>query len=155
VPVRSSDEIVHRLIAGDPEVRSALEKRFGTTSRKEIGEIVFAAPDELAWLEGLLHPRVRDDYLAWREGLDAEICVVEVPLLYEAGGEALFDVVVAITAPEEIRSARSALVGERSSRLIPDDEKLRRADFGFVNDGSLEELDDFVERVLEELRSRR
>ena len=155
VPVRSSDETVHRLIAGDPEVRSALEERFGTTERARIAEIVFADRDELAWLEALLHPRVRQETLAWRDDLDADVCVVEVPLLYETGADAAFDAVVVITAPEEVRAARASVpLGERSARLLPDDEKVRRADFAYVNDGSLDELDAFVGRVLEELRSR-
>jgi dephospho-CoA kinase len=155
VPVRSSDDVVHRLIATDPEVRRALEDRFGTTERARIAEVVFADARELEWLEALLHPRVREDYLAWRDGLDADVCAVEVPLLYETGADALFDVVVAITAPPEVRAGRSpgALDG-RSARLLPDSEKVRRADFAYANDGSLEELDAFVGRVLDELRAR-
>ena len=152
VPVCSSDEIVHRLIAHDPDVRAALEQRFGTTDRARIGEIVFADREELSWLEALLHPRVREEYLAWLEGLDATVSVVEIPLLYETGADALFDAVVVVTAPEELRAARAPVpLAARSSRLIPDDEKVRRADFSYVNDGSLEELDAFVERVLAEL----
>jgi dephospho-CoA kinase len=152
VPICSSDEIVHRLIATDPEVRAALEERFGTTDRSRIGEIVFSDRNELAWLEGLLHPRVRAAYAAWREELDAPVAVVEIPLLYETGGERQFDAVVVVTAPEDVRAARSSVPADgRASRLIADDEKVRRADFAFVNDGSLEELDAFVERVLAEL----
>ena len=59
-----------------------------------------------------------------------------------------------MTAPEEVRAARRPgwPVAQRSGRLIPDDEKVRRADFSYVNDGSLEELEAFVAHVLEELR---
>jgi dephospho-CoA kinase len=152
VAVRSSDEIVHRLIAQDRDVRAALQDRFGTTDRAEIARIVFADPDGLAWLEGLLHPRVREEYLAWRDSLEADVVVVEVPLLYETGSDVFFDAVVAVTAPEDVRTARSPFVAQRSSRLLPDAEKLRRADFGYVNDGSLEQLDAFVADVLEQLR---
>jgi dephospho-CoA kinase len=155
VPVRSSDEIVHRLIAADPDVRAALEERFGTTDRGEIAAIVFADRDQLAWLEGLLHPRVREVHLAWRDELDADVAVVEVPLLYETGADAVFDAVVVITAPEAVRARRSRAVAQRSSRLLPDEEKARRADFVYVNDGSLEELDAFVGDVLDRLRGRR
>jgi dephospho-CoA kinase len=151
--VRSSDEIVHRLIAEDPEVRAALQSRFGTTDRARIAERVFHYPAELAWLEGLLHPRVREEYLRWLSALEGGVAVVEIPLLYETGGEPNFDAVVVVTAPEEVRRTRSGTtVDERSGRLIPDDEKVRRADYAYVNEGSLEELDAFVERVLEELR---
>jgi len=80
---------------------------------------------------------------------------VEIPLLYETGGEQLFDAVVVVTAPEETRRDRAgAKVGERSGRLIPDDEKMRRADWAYVNDGSLTDLEAFVARVLRELRRR-
>jgi dephospho-CoA kinase len=154
--VCSADDIVHRLIAEDPEVRAALEERFGTTDRPRIGEIVFADRAELEWLEHLLHPRVRAEYHAWIERLDesADIAVVEIPLLYETGGERLFDDVVVVTAPEEIRAARrpGLPVAQRSGRLIPDDEKVRRADFAYVNDGSLDDLEAFVARVVGELR---
>jgi dephospho-CoA kinase len=162
--VASSDEIVHRLLREDDEVRAALEQRWGEpvftpsgkVDRAAVAKIVFADPDELAWLEGLLHPRVIAAYLAWRDALvGADVAVVEVPLLYETGGEARFDRVVVITAPPAVRARRSALLDadRRTDRLIPEDEKVARADFAFVNDGSLEELDAFVARVLERIRA--
>ncbi len=79
--------------------------------------------------------------------------MVEVPLLYETGGDARFDAVVVITAPEEIRAARTdvANAAGRQERLLPDDEKVRRADFAYVNDGSIEELDAFVRDVVQRL----
>jgi dephospho-CoA kinase len=147
---------VHRLIAEDPEVRRALVERFGTTERPAIADIVFSDRAQLEWLERLLHPRVREEYLSWLQGLDAsvDVAVAEIPLLYETGGETLFDAVVVVTAPEELRAARrpGLPVAQRSGRLISDDEKVRRADFAYVNDGSLDELEAFVARVLEELR---
>ena len=136
-------------------MRQALEQRLGSTDRARIAEVVFADPAELAWLEGLLHPRVRREYLAWLAGLgdDVDVAVVEIPLLYETGGEELFDAVVVVTASEESRRRRAgARVDERSGRFIPDDEKVRRADYSYVNDGSLAELEAFVARVLEDLR---
>jgi dephospho-CoA kinase len=153
--VCSSDEIVHRLIATDAAVRRALEERLGTTDRARIAEVVFHDPGELAWLEGLLHPRVRREYLAWLERLGdgVDVAVIEIPLLYETGGETLFDAVVLVTAPEETRRARAGeRVAERSGRLLPDDEKMRRAAYAYVNDGSLGDLEAFVAHVLEELR---
>lgn len=154
VPVFSADEIVHGLIAGDPEVRAALEQRFGTTERARIGEIVFADPEQLAWLEALLHPRVQRFEEEWLDGLDAGVAVaaIEIPLLYEVGGADRFDAVVVITAPEHVRASRTAAARDsRSGRLLPDAEKVARADFAYVNDGTLEELDAFVGDVLERL----
>jgi dephospho-CoA kinase len=154
VPTLSADEVVHRLIAGDGEVRAALDERFGTTDRSRIAEIVFADAAELAWLEALLHPRVRRATEEWLAGLDAEVAVTEIPLLFETGGESRFDAVVVITAPEEVRASRSRQVSDaRGRRLIPDEQKAARADFVYVNDGTLDELDAFVGEVLERLRA--
>jgi len=163
--VSSSDEIVHRLYREDDELKAELRARWGDgifvgaeVDRAAVGRIVFADRAELAWLEGLLHPRVRRLYESWlaelRESDDPPaLAVAEIPLLYEAGGEDRFDKVVVVTAPPHVRTARRGPVDDRESRLIPDEEKLRRADFAYVNDGSLEELDAFVGRVVEELAS--
>jgi dephospho-CoA kinase len=163
--VLSSDEIVHRLLREDEEVRGELVGQFGPevivdgeVDRGRIGEIVFADRDRLVWLEQLLHPRVSAEYLGWRQRLSElpdppEVAATEVPLLYEVGADERFDAVVVITAPEAVRKARTAVsVEQRSDRLIPDDEKARRADFVYVNIGSLEELDAFVASVLDNLR---
>ena len=107
MPTLSADEVVHRLIGEDPEVRAALEERLGTTDRAEIAAVVFADPEQLAWLESLLHPRVRDATEEWLARRDAPVAVVEIPLLYETGGDARFDRVVVITAPTEVREARA------------------------------------------------
>jgi dephospho-CoA kinase len=80
------------------------------------------------------------------------VCVTEVPLLYETGGEARFDKVVVITAPTKLRRARSEVaVDDRESRLLPDKEKAERADYTFRNIGPVEELDAFVASVMAEL----
>jgi dephospho-CoA kinase len=164
----SSDEIVHHLLRTDDEVRRALVGRLGDAilgddgeiDRARVGEIVFRDRDLLAWLENLLHPRVAAAYLAWREGLaelpDApDVSVTEVPLLYEASGDTRFDVVVALTASPRIRARRGRpLAEERADRQLPDDEKLRRADFAYLNNGSLEDLDAFVASVMSQLRQR-
>lgn len=166
--VLSSDEIVHRLLREDAEVKRAIVARLGEgvldgqgeIDRSAVAAIVFRDRDELAWLEALLHPRVAQVYLDWREELarapdPPAVCATEVPLLYEVGGETRFDAVVVVTAPDELRAERARVpVGDRSARLIPDDEKVRRADFAYVNDGSLEELDTWVAGVVDELAGR-
>ena len=127
----------------------------GAVDRKAIGRIVFSDGDELAWLESVVHPRTVAAQARWREeaGADAKLLVVEVPLLYETGAEERFDAVVVITAPQDVRAARASVadVEERQRRLLPDEEKVARADYAFVNDGSLEELDAFVAEVVAEL----
>jgi dephospho-CoA kinase len=163
--VVSSDEIVHRLLHEDEEVRAALRERWGAdlftntgdVDRAAVADIVFRDRAELGWLEALLHPRVVTEYLRWRDEQAAKprppaLTVTEVPLLYEVGGETRFDKVVAITADPDLRSERRGVgVDGRDERLISDEEKLRRADFAYVNDGSLEELDAFVAEVVQTL----
>jgi dephospho-CoA kinase len=163
--VISSDDIVHRLLQEDVYVRDALRERFGDAvfdgngdvDRGAIAEIVFADREALDWLEGLLHPRVVEEYMGWREELaklddPPRVSATEVPLLYEVGGQERFDAVVVVTAPSEVRGARSEVAaGEREPRLLPDSVKMAQADFAYVNDGSLEKLDDFVQAVLREL----
>ena len=157
--VISSDDVVHRLYREDAELLDALRARWGgrvfrdgEVDRAEVGRIVFADRDELAWLEAELHPRVRAAVDDWLGRQTEDVAVAEIPLLYETGGEKRFDRVVVVTAPAELRAARRAAAPERERRLVPDEEKVRRADFAYVNDGSLEELDAFVAGVLEELQ---
>ncbi len=165
--VLSSDDIVHRLLRTDADVKAAIRERFGEDvvgadrelDRARVADVVFGRPKELRWLEELLHPRVIDEYREWRQALAERddppaVCVVEVPLLYEVGAERLFDAVVAVTAPAGVRASRlGTSVAERERRLIPDDQKLERADFAYVNDGTLDELDAFVGRVVRRLTS--
>jgi dephospho-CoA kinase len=125
----------------------------GEVDRKAIGAIVFADRDELFWLESIIHPRTGEARRAWLESVDAPLAVIEIPLLYETGADELFDAVVVITAPAETRAARTSVddLAEREARLIPDTEKVARADFAYVNDGTTEELDRFVANVVEQL----
>jgi dephospho-CoA kinase len=161
----SSDEIVHHLLRTDPEVREALVSELGdrvladdgSIDRARVAEVVFADRAKLDFLEQLLHPRVSAEYLTWREQLSElpnppEVCVTEVPLLYETGGDKRFDKVVVITAPAKLREQRRRVTrDDRDQRLIPDKEKLKLADFAYVNTGTLDELDAWVAGVMEEL----
>ena len=161
----SSDEIVHHLLASDDAVREALLGRLGSQilgpdgrpDRAAIAHIVFRDRDALTFLEQLLHPLVSKEYLEWREQLEhlehpPNVCVTEVPLLYESGGETRFDRVVVITAPRRLREVRrDAPIDEREERLLPDREKVRRADYHYRNVGSEEDLDGWVAEVMARL----
>jgi dephospho-CoA kinase len=158
----SSDEIVHHLLATNPDVKRALVERLGeeilgedgAPDRERIAFRVFRDPEALDFLEKLLHPLVSREYMAWREQLGAltdppAVCVTEVPLLFEVGAEERFDKVVVITAPTKLREARrGGRKDDREDRLIPDREKVKRADFSYVNTGTPDELDTWVAEVM-------
>ena len=161
----SSDEIVHHLLRADLDVRAALVEHFGDAilgedgipDRARIAAIVFEDADALAFLEALLHPLVSREYLIWREQLAAldnppRVCVTEVPLLYESGGESRFDRVVVVTAPRQLREQRRQVpLDNRESRLLDDREKVAKSDFHYVNTGTFEDLDAWVAGVMAEL----
>jgi dephospho-CoA kinase len=160
----SSDEIVHHLLRRDDVKREVVARMGngvvgpdGELDRGAIGTVVFNDREALTWLEGLLHPLVAAEYMTWRDQLAAlpeppQVCVTEVPLLYEADAAPRFDKVVVVTAPRQLRRARSEVAtDDREQHLIPDAEKVKRADYSFVNTGSLEELDEFVASVMHDL----
>jgi dephospho-CoA kinase len=161
----SSDEIVHHLLRTDPEVRGAIVAELGervlgadgSIDRARVADVVFADRSKLDFLEQLLHPRVAQEYLTWRDQLGElpnppAVSVTEVPLLYETGGDKRFDKVVVITAPAKLRQQRRrGAPDDRETRLLPDKEKVKRADFSYLNTGTLAELDAWVEQVMAEL----
>jgi dephospho-CoA kinase len=99
----------------------------------------------------------------WKQEVDAldpapHAAVVEVPLLFESGMEAVFDAIIAVVADEDVRAERAgarghASVAERTGRQLSQEEKAQRADFEVRNDGSLEELRETLSRVLARLDS--
>jgi dephospho-CoA kinase len=132
--------------------------------REAVAEIVFDQPEELAWLEGVLFPRVGERIAAWRSALERsddrpDVAVVEVPLLFEAGIEQAFDATVAVVAGEDARSRRAEQRGHRGmggrlERQLSEEEKSRRADHVVRNDGSIADLERSIRALLETLRAR-
>jgi len=162
----SSDEIVHHLLEADDAVRDAVVAKLGEDvltdgrpDRAKIAREVFADRERLAWLEGLLHPLVSREYLTWRDQLaqldePPRVCVTEVPLLFEVGSEGRFDKVVVVTAPDALREQRRRVArDDRDARLLPDREKVRRADYHYVNKGTFDDLFEWVGGVMAELES--
>jgi dephospho-CoA kinase len=160
----STDAVVHDLLQSD-EMRDLVVARLGAVvapggelDRSEIAEKVFADPEQRSWLEGALWPRVGDRMMRWRKEVDAmeappRAAVVEVPLLFEAGMEGVFDHTVAVVADEAVRAERAggrghAAVDSRAGRQLGQEEKAQRADFVVRNDGTLEELREELSRVL-------
>jgi dephospho-CoA kinase len=143
-PVHDADAAVHRLYAG--AAASAIEAAFpGTTAggkvdRARLGEQVLKDPAALKRLEAIVHPLVRRDeerFLQAAEGAGATVAVLNIPLLFETGGETRCDAVVVVSAPPEMQRARvmerPGMTEEKFASLLgkqlPDAEKRRRADF--------------------------
>jgi dephospho-CoA kinase len=167
--VLSTDAVVHELYAS-PEVRDLVVARWGedvapggAVDRTAVAARAFATPDERAWLEGMLWPRVGARIAAWREQVLAReppplAAVIEVPLLFESGMDAACDATLAIVAPEPLREARAgarghAAVSERTARQLTQEEKAVRATYAVVNDGSVEQLETRLSEVLAKLKA--
>ena len=128
-------------------------------SRAAIARRAFASPDERAWLEGLLWPRVGARVQAWRAAAGASgprALVVETPLLFEAGMEKVYDATIVVIADEAIRAERAAARGhaavdERIARQLSQEEKAARADHIVRNDRDIRALEKELAGVLEKL----
>lgn len=144
VPVHDSDETVHRLYAG--EAARLIEKRFpgvvheGLVDREKLAKAVLGQPDALKDLERIVHPLVRADadaFLERHRQEGARLALLDIPLLFETGGEDRVDRIVVVTAPVEVQRervlARAGMTEEKFeailSRQVPDEEKRRRADY--------------------------
>jgi dephospho-CoA kinase len=163
----STDEVVHQLLEDD-EVRELLVERFGDRvapggriDRNAVAAVVFEDPDERGWLEGVLWPRVGARVAGWRDELarrepPPRAAVVEVPLLFESGMEAVFDHTIAVVADEAVRGERAAARGHarlesRAARQLSQEEKAERADYVVENDGDLAELERKLSALLENI----
>ena len=143
VPVYDADAAVHRLYEG--EAASAIEAAFpGTTKdgkvdRAALSQRIVGDAEALRFLESIVHPlvgAVRDRFLADARAKGANAAVLDIPLLFETGGESRVDAVVVASAPADVQRARMLERGIPPDRLdallarqMPDAEKRRRADF--------------------------
>jgi dephospho-CoA kinase len=168
----SSDAVVHELWAGDEQLRKAVLDRWGpavapggVVDRSAVAERAFATAEDRAWLERLLWPLVGARVAEWLEQARAEpapgaarprAAVVEVPLLFESGQQAIYDATIAVVSEEELRRGRAAARGhasvdERAARQLSQEEKARLATFVVRNDGTPQELEQELSAVLDKL----
>lgn len=154
--VLKADDISKKILSNDTEVRKEIIKAFGEQSFKNnkpdvkyLAEKVFSDPAKLNKIESILHPRVIKSINDTIDLIEDEkkIVFVEAALIYEANMEKMFDYVVLITSNRELRLKRKLKNGiseedfvKRESNQIAEDEKRKRADFAFVNDGSVDDL---------------
>ncbi len=165
--VQSADAVVHELYEGT-RLREAVVARWGpevapegTVDRTAVAEHAFADERERAWLEGTIWPLAGERIAVWLEQARAmspapRVAVIEVPLLFEAGMEGMYDATIAVVTSEELRDERAAgrghaLANERVARQLSQEEKARRATYVVHNDGSVQELERELSGVLDKL----
>ena len=146
VPVHDADAAVHRLLAKKGAAVAAVAEAFpgvvvkGAIDRQALGARVFGDPAALGRLERILHPLVRSSerrFLARQARRRAPLVVLDIPLLFETGGEKRCDAVVVVSAPRFLQAARvlrrpgmtRAKLAAILARQVPDEAKRRRADF--------------------------
>jgi dephospho-CoA kinase len=144
VPVHDADAVVHRLYDG--EAAGAIERAFpgtasdGKVDRNRLAARVLDDPAALKKLEAIVHPLVQAaerQLLAQAQSRGEKVAVLDVPLLFETGGDERVDAVVVVSAPAEVQRsrvlARPGMTVEKLDailgRQMPDAEKRRRADF--------------------------
>jgi dephospho-CoA kinase len=164
----SSDAVVHELYGG-PELRGAIVARWGeevapggVVDRAAVAQRAFAGEEERRWLEQQIWPLVGARVADWLAAARARepappAAVVEVPLLFEAGLDELYDATIAVLADERVRAERAGArgheaVGERHARQLPQEEKARRATYVVRNDGTVQDLEAQLSDVLAKLR---
>jgi dephospho-CoA kinase len=165
--VISSDAVVHELYEG-AQLRDAVVARFGAevapggiVDRSAVARRAFASEEDRVWLEVQIWPLVGARVAGWLEHartMSPAPCaaVVEVPLLFEAGLDQLYDATIAVVSEEALRRRRAAerghaLVDERAARQLSQDQKAQRATFTVRNDGSFEDLERELSAVLGKL----
>jgi dephospho-CoA kinase len=159
----STDAVTHELLSTD-EVRDLLVAELGpdiapggSVDRSAVASRVFGDDEKRKWLEGVLWPRVGERVAQFRESVeDQPAAVVEVPLLFESGMEAVFDKTIVVMVDEAVRAERAAargheLVEARAERQLSQDEKAQRADFVIRNEGTLDDLEAKLSDVLGKL----
>jgi dephospho-CoA kinase len=168
IAVYDADAIVHRLYAG--KAAPLVEASFpGTTGengvdRNKLAKIVVGNEQQMKKLEAIVHPLVRAEeeaFLSTAKTAGASMVILDIPLLYETGGDKRVDGVVVVTAPQSIQQQR-VLAREGMSedkflailaRQYPDDKKRQHADFVIDTSKGMETAREEVVSIIEQVQS--
>ena len=160
-----SDAVVRELLAMDAEVQARLRSRWGgavfadgAVDRGALAKRVFGHEGDLKWLEELLHPLVRESWLASIAQAPGENWVVEIPLLFEKRLETRFDLTVCVVSSSDVTADRmfaraytEEQIEQRRKQQMPLEEKMELADYIISNAGSLEFLKKQTTRLIEQI----
>ena len=168
VPVYDADAAVHSIYAEGGLAVEPLGERFpgvvvdGAVSRQRLRDIVMEDPSAMKDLESIVHPLVGETQVRFRRDAihaGAALAVLDIPLLYETGGDQRCDYVAVVTAPPDVQRARVLARNEMSesdfekivAKQVPDAEKRDRADHIIDTGTTLEETEAQVETLISEL----
>lgn len=171
VPVYDADAAVHKLYEKGGKAVEPLRAAFpaaivdDAVDRKALSRCVIGMPDEMKKLEAIVHPLVGEAQMEFlRANMEAgqAMAVLDIPLLYETGGETRVDVVVVVSAPYDIQKTRvlarpdmdEAKFAAIHAKQVPDAEKRRRADFVVESDKGLDHARAQVAAIVEVLKTR-
>lgn len=169
VPVYSADDAVHQLYSGRaaPLIEAAFPGTVvdGTVDRTKLSSAVLGKPEALKKLESIIHPLVHEEeaaFLARARADGADIALIDIPLLFETGGQNRVDKVAVVSAPADIQRERvlsragmtEAKFEAILARQMPDAEKRARADFVIDSSGDFEETRAQIKAIIAELRGK-
>lgn len=163
IPVYDSDTETKRLMATDMAIRQALQALLGeevyaggVLNKPLLASYLFGSPANARRVNGIIHPRVREDFRQWvQERAACSIVGIESAILVEAGFMSEVDFLVMVSAPEEVRIARAVrrdassreLIEKRVRSQMNDEEKRSYADYVIVNDDETPLIPQLLELV--------
>lgn len=170
-PVFDADAAVHALYARDGAAVPIVTDLFpdavndGEIDREKLSAIVLKDPGALRRLEQAVHPLVRDQqiqFIGAAEKAGHKFVVLDIPLLFETGGDQNVDLIVVVSAPADVQRARALerpgmteqKLADILQRQLPDADKRTRADFVVDTSRGLQDAFDQVRRIVEELQKR-
>jgi dephospho-CoA kinase len=177
IPVHDSDASVHFLLGPDgeavaevgkvfPEVLKVDDKRCGYIDRPALGRIVFGDRKKKKALEDILHPMVRaesDNFKSEMKKRAHKMIALDIPLLFETGGEKRVDVTICVSAPEDVQRervlSRPGMTSEKFDRIVagqlPDYEKRKRADYVIESVNSIDDTRQQLQKIVDMISATR
>jgi dephospho-CoA kinase len=167
IAVNDADAVVHALYSGEaaPLIEAAFPKTVvdGTVDRVRLSAALAKEPEGFKRLEAIIHPLVRQKEIEFRQKQEeegADIAIVDIPLLYETGGQSRVDAVAVVSCDAAIQRqrvlARPAMTVEKFemivSRQIPDAEKRAKADYVIETGLGLDHARAAVKAILSDIR---
>ena len=166
IPVYIADQESKRLINESPVIRERLTALCGSSiytgkglDKRALASLIFGDPELLRQVNGIIHPEVNRDFLAWAGRQSAPLCAIESAILFESGFDRIVDIRLMVYAPREIRIERAAgrdkasreEIERRIDSQLPDEVKKERSDYIIYNDGRralIPQVREFIRQIM-------